>query len=113
MVSPILLFLFVCIPLRSLLIWYSTKVPNKYLSVILLAISLSFLYLYFSNSRLKAPEAGGVTWWAPYRLIIGLLYLASAIYSFQGRTELVRLPLIMDVVLGLVLFLIRNYQKFL
>jgi|APGre2960657373_1045057.scaffolds.fasta_scaffold314132_2 hypothetical protein len=109
MVSPILLFLFICVPLRSLLIWHSTKVPNKYLSVILLAFSLSFLYLYFSNSRLKAPEAGGMTWWAPYRLIIGLLYLASAIYAFQGRTEMVRIPLIIDVILGLILFLIKHF----
>ena len=108
--KSILLFLLACIPARLLLAWYSTKVPNLMLfGLVLLAVSLSFLYLYFTGGRLQAPEAGGVTWWANYRLIIGLLYLTAAIYAIQGKRDLVKVPLLMDVALGLFLFYKRHF----
>jgi hypothetical protein len=110
--NSILLFLFACIPARLLLAWYSTKVPNLTIfGVILLAMALSFLYLYFTGSRLQAPEAGGTTWWANHRLIIGLLYLAAAIYAIQGKRDLVKYPLLIDVAFGLVLFYMRHFQR--
>ena len=93
--------------MRILLAWISTKIPVKYLGIfatLLLAMSLGFLYLYFTKGRQLAPEAGGVTWWANYRLLIGLLYLAAAIYAFQGRQDLIWIPLTMDVLFGLVIF---------
>ena len=103
--NSILLFLFACIPARLFLAWYSTKVQNLTLyGLVLLGIALSFLYLYFTSSRLQAPEAGGATWWASYRLIIGLLYLAAAIYSLQGHRDLVKYPLLLDVAFGMFLF---------
>ena len=105
--NSIFLFLFACIPMRLFLVWISTKIPLKYLGIfaaLLLAMSLSFLYLYFTKGRQMAPEAGGVTWWANYRLIIGLLYLAAAIYAFQGRQDLIWIPLLMDVLFGITIF---------
>ena len=42
-------------------------------------------YLYFTNTRLNAPEGGGVTWWAKYRLIHAMLYITAAIYIAQGN----------------------------
>jgi xanthine/uracil permease len=108
--NSILLFLFACIPARLLLAWYSTKIPSLTLyGAVMLVMSLSFLYLYFTGSRLQAPEAGGATWWANYRLIIGLLYLAAAIYSFQGKRDLVKYPLLLDIVFGLFLFYKRHF----
>jgi len=112
--NSILLFLLACIPARLLLAWSSTKVPPKYLSIfgaLLLAMALSFLYLYFTGGRSQAPEAGGVTWWAHFRLIIGLLYLAAAIYAFQGKRNLIWIPLVMDVVFGLIIFYLRHFKK--
>lgn len=100
------LFIFGCIPVRIFLAYISTKVPNLPLfGCLLLAISLSFLILYFTNTRLHAPEAGGTTWWHKFRIIHGMLYLTAAIYAFQGKQDLVWIPLAIDVILGLVLYL--------
>jgi hypothetical protein len=109
--NSILLFLFACIPARLLLAWYSTKVSNlKLFGALLFVMALSFLYLYFTGSRLQAPEAGGSTWWAGQRLVIGLLYLAAAIYAIQGKRDLVKIPLLIDVAFGLVLFYMRHFH---
>jgi len=105
--NSVALFIFACIPMRLFLAWVSTKIPSRYLGIfatILLMMSLSFLYLYFTNGRTMAPEAGGVTWWANYRLIIGLLYLAAAIYAFQRRRDLIWIPLLIDVIFGMIIF---------
>ena len=106
-----LLFLFACIPARLLIAWLSTKFSGKLFGSLLLAVALGFLWLYFTGGRKYAPEAGGVTWWAQYRLIIGLLYLAAAVYSFQGLTQFAWIPLIIDVLLGLVIFLIKHVYQ--
>ena len=104
-----LLFILGCIPIRILIVYLSTKVPLhslKLFSIPLLIISLGFLYLYFTNGRLNAPEAGGNTWWSKIRLIHGLLYLTAFIYAFQ-ENPLVWIPLLMDVLLGISAFLIH------
>jgi hypothetical protein len=66
-------------------------------------------YLYFTNGRLNATEAGGTTWWANYRPIIGLLYLIAAILSFQKKKNLIWIPLTIDIVFGLILFYRKHY----
>lgn len=102
--QPVTLFALLCIPMRLFIAWYSTRVPNLQLyGLVLLAIALSFLYLYFTGGRMQAPEAGGATWWAQYRLIIGALYLVAAIFALQGKRSLVKYPLLMDVALGVFL----------
>ena len=113
--KKIILFLFLCIPARLIIALGSMYIPTyvlKYYSILLLIIALSFLYLYISNKRLNAPEAGGITWWKDYRLLIGALYLVAAIYSFQGKRELIKYPLLMDILLGLFIFF-NNHLKFL
>lgn len=99
------LFLLGCIPVRTALAWYAKNYPSKELGYLLLVISLGFLYLYFNNLRLNAQEAsGGVTWWAPYRIIHGLLYLAAAVYMFNDQKH-AWIPLASDVILGFLFFL--------
>lgn len=102
----VMLFLLACIPARIILAIVPRYINKKYLhyyGVVLLTISFGFLYLYFNNLRLNAPEGGGKTWWSQYRLIHGLLYLTAAIYAIQGkRTAWV--PLSIDVAFGLGLF---------
>ena len=96
-----LLFWLGCIPMRLLMVWYSKKYPSNKMGYVLLAISISFLYLYFNNLRLNAAESStGVTWWAPYRLIHGLLYLSAAIYMLRER-QYAWIPLLVDVLVGL------------
>ena len=105
--NSIIAFLLFCIPARIALAYGSKYVPDKYLdlyALILLAIGISFIHLFFTNSRLNAPEAGGTTWWSQYRLIIGSLYICAAIYAFQGKRNLIWVPLAMDIIFGLFIF---------
>ena len=124
--NSIFLFMLFCIPIRIIL----TLLPNyelikKYipiknikifyqvLGIIFLCISIGFLYLYFTNSRLKAPEAGGLTWWHNLRLLHGLLYLCASIYILYNINDIqlikyASIPLLFDVILGLLSFI--NYR---
>lgn len=107
--TRIFLFLLACIPARILLALLPLYIDASYLryyGLLLLIPTIGFLYLYFTNARLNAPEGGGLTWWAEYRLIHGLLYLSATIMAFQEK-KLAWVPLTIDVILGLVLFLFR------
>lgn len=102
-----LLFLLACIPTRIVLAILPQKIPENYLpifGILLGIISISFLYLYFSNKRLNAFEAGGKTWWHSIRLVHGMLFATAAIYCFQ-KSKLASLPLALDVLLGLSAFI--------
>jgi len=108
-----LLFLFGCIPARMLLAYFTTVVPLEYLKyygLILLAISIGFFWLYFTNTRLDAPEAGGTTWWSSFRPIFGALYLIAAIYCFQGKQNLAWIPLAIEIIFGLILFILNELK---
>lgn len=110
--NSIALFLGLCIPSRLFIAWLSTRLPlylMPFFATALLLVALAFFYLYFSNSRLQAPEANGTTWWASYRLLIGALWFTAAIYAFQRRRDLVWIPLVMDVALGLAIFYQRHF----
>jgi hypothetical protein len=105
--NSITYFLFGCMPARiilTLLPLYINKTWLFYYGFVLASIALSFLYLYFANMRLNAFEAGGHTWWANFRLLHGFLYLVASIYAFQGL-QITWLPLFIDTLLGLGLFL--------
>jgi hypothetical protein len=58
-----------------------------------------------------AFEAGGKTWWAELRLIHGLMYLAAAIYALQLK-DVASIPLTIDVIFGLTVFLNKHYKLF-
>lgn len=108
-------FLFGCMPTRillSILPIYINKNLLFYYGIVLFIISLSFLYLYFSNLRLNAFEAGGFTWWANFRIIHGLLYMTGAIYSFQGLS-IAWIPITLDTIFGLILFIYHRKQALL
>lgn len=110
--NRILYFLLGCIPLRIgivLLAYFLPKEYLQYLSLIFLIVSFSFLYLYFSNKRLDAPEGGGKTWWSHLRLLHGLLYLGACIYGLQ-QSSYVWIPLLIDVLLGLFSFLHKHFM---
>ena len=109
----ILLFLVFCIGFRVILLvlpLYLSKKMLPYFGLVILIISFSFLYLYFTNGRLEAPEGGGKTWWAKFRLIHGLLYLTAAIYLFQEE-RLASIPLFIDVILGMTLFILNKIKR--
>jgi len=115
-------FLLGCIPLRiviSVLPLYLDKAWLPYYGGLIFIMSMSFLYLYFGKLRLNAFEAGGQTWWSEYLiklnmgrncLIHGLLYLAGSIYLFQQKRT-AYLPLAIDVLVGLGLFIRHHLQQ--
>jgi len=106
------LFLLGCLPTRFLLALAAKRLVGpklRVLSYVLLAIGLTFLWLYFKNARLNAFEAaGGVTWWAPFRLLHGALYLAAAVYALQLKSSLAWIPLAIDLILAGVLWACRD-----
>jgi hypothetical protein len=111
--NSVIAFLLLCIPARIGIALASQYVPEAYLkfyAIYLLITGLSFIYLFFSNSRLDAPEAGGKTWWANYRLIIGMLWLTASIYAFQGKRNLIWIPLAIDIVFGIIIFAIKRLK---
>ena len=111
--ESIRLFVLCCIPVRfmlSIIPLYLTKQYLFYYGILLGIIGFSFLYLYFANKRLKAPEGGGNTWWAKFRIIHGLLYICAAIYSLQGK-KTASVPLLLDTFFGFILFFNKNFLK--
>ena len=107
------LFILGCIPARLLMAYLPQILPTNYLPFLGLLISfmaIGMLYLFFTNSRLKAMEAGGTTWWKNYRLLHGMLLLTGAIYLFR-KQRIASLPLFFDVFIGTLLFL--DYRKYL
>ena len=108
--KSILYFLIGCIPIRiiiALIAMYINKEYLPYYGLVLLGPALGFLYLYFTKSRLNAPEAGGITWWANLRIVHGLLYLTASILAFY-KDPLTWAPLGFDVVFGLLAFLNKH-----
>lgn len=100
-------FLLGCIPTRIIIALIPLYIKTEWLSyysIVLFAIAFSFLFLYFFNMRQKAFEAGGLTWWANYRIIHGLLYLTAAIYAFN-KDLTAWIPLALDALIGLSLFI--------
>lgn len=103
-------FLLGCIPIRLLFVAILRYIDKKYLpylSIPLFIQGISFIYLYFANLRLSAPEAGGKTWWANLRLIHGMLFITSAIYAYQQK-DVSWVPLLIDVIFGFFAFIIHH-----
>lgn len=105
-IYPPLIFLLFCIPARIGLFLLSTRAPGEYvpaLGALFAGIGLSFLYLFATNSRLDAPEAGGKgTWWHGLRPIHGILYLSAGVILLTGQpSKYAAACLGTDVLLGL------------
>ena len=117
-----LLFLIACIPSRiflSIIPILNINSPIFYLffGLILFLISSGFLYLYFTNKRLDAMEAGGYTWWHQLRLFHGLIYLCASIYilyNLQNKDfiKYASIPLFIDVIIGLCAFIYYRFIKY-
>ena len=105
-----ILFFSFCVTARffiAYLAYLATRYQSKYpiwklFALIPLTIGIVMAYLYFTNTRLNAPEGGGITWWANYRLIHAVLYITTAIYIAQGNDK-AWVPIVIDTILGIVL----------
>lgn len=99
------LFIWMCIPTRLFLAWLP-QVLSGYLRILGLLVSMlaaGTLYLALTNGRMDAAEAGGKTWWAPFRFIHGGL-LATAALMLLRNDQNASLPLAIDAMIGIATF---------
>lgn len=113
--TRLLLFLCLCIPLRSIAAFIAYKYPESsiinILAILYIIMGLSMLYLFLTNQRQNAPEGGGITWWNNLRPIHAILYLLFALAVFLGKSYSY-IFLIGDVLLGLGAFTINRLVTF-
>ena len=104
----------ICILFRLFLVLIAKYIKQEYLkyfSIIGAIIGLSFIYLYFTKSRLTGAEVfGGKIWWHKFRIIHGLLYLTFA-YLCLNIPNKAWIPLLIDVILGFIFFIHYHYTQ--
>lgn len=111
----LMLFLSVCIPLRSLSAVLAYRLPrdsavSKSLALFFGLAGMCMIYLFAFDKRQSAPEGGGVTWWNSLRPLHGGLYLAFAVSIMMGK-DYAYLFLCTDVALGLAAFVSHHYLR--
>ena len=110
-----ILFLFVCLPIRlqfmkqSLL--YPTSILTTYLSYFYLLAGIGIMYLFLFNKRLKSYESGGKTWWHQLRPIFSILWLGFFLSVHTGYRRYSYIFLLIEVMFGLLVFLINFFKS--
>lgn len=108
-----LLFLLLCIPIRIIFVLVAKTINKKYLpycGYIGLIISIGFAYIYIFNKRKTGNETfGKKIWWDSLRPIYSLIYLIFA-YLAINKKKTAYIPLLFDVIIGLISFLIYHYS---
>lgn len=106
-----LLFLLLCIPSRIIFVFIAKNIKQKYLpflGYLALLIGFGFFYIYLFNKRKTGGETfGQKIWWNNLRPIHSFLYLTFA-YLAINKSKTSYIPLLIDVILGLVSFLIYH-----
>ena len=107
-----LLFLIGCIGVRSLFVIiakYINRQYLKYLGYLALLPAIGFMYIYLTGSRKTGAETfGQKIWWNDLRPIHSMLYFLFAYNAIIGNTQ-AWIYLLVDVLLGLISFLIHHY----
>jgi hypothetical protein len=108
--SPALLFLTVCLPLRLALALTVKFYLNMLfpMGVLYLFIGLGMMLIYLFNLRPTGIEAGGRIWWNSIRPVHSVLYLGFAIMAIRGNDKS-WLFLLADVILGAIAFSMKKY----
>lgn len=108
------MFLVGCIGMRVLFV-YIAKMTNPnylpYLGLLAILPAIGFIYIYLTDSRKTGLEViGGKIWWNKLRPIHALLYALFAYYAINKNT-IAWVFLLIDVVFGLLSFLIYHYSQ--
>ena len=107
-----LLFLIGCIGTRTLFVLLAKNAGTKYLPLLgylALLPAIGFIYIYLTGSRKTGAEVfGEKIWWNDLRPIHSLLYFLFAYNAIKGNTDS-WVYLLIDVVFGLLSFLIFHY----
>lgn len=109
-----LLFLILCIGIRFLFVYLAKTLHKKYVKIMALPaiiIGLGFIFIFLTGSRTSGKETfGRKIWWNILRPIHGFLYLYFAYLAFS-ENNLAFIPLLIDVILGLIAFLTYHYNN--
>lgn len=109
-----LMFLIGCIGTRSLFVImakYASAKYLKYLGYLALLPAIGFLYIYLTGSRQTGAEVfGEKIWWNDVRPIHSILYFLFAYNAITGNKQS-WVYLLVDVLLGLTLFLTHHYAN--
>jgi hypothetical protein len=109
-----LLFLIGCIGVRSIFVLVAKNASTYYLPILgylALLPAIGFIYIYLTGSRPVGAEVfGEKIWWNNLRPIHATLYFLFAYNAINGN-RMAYQYLLIDVVFGLVAFLVYHYNK--
>ena len=109
-----ILFIIGCIGTRTLFV-YLAKNANRtylqYMGYLSILPAIGFFYLFLTGSRKTGAEVfGDKIWWNNLRPVHGLMYLLFAYNAINGN-KFAWIYLLVDVIIGLVSFLIFHYYN--
>ena len=107
-----LLFIFGCIGIRTLFVVIAKIIDIKflpYLGYISLLFVIGFIYIFVTGSRKTGVETfGDKIWWNDLRPVHALMYGLFA-YNAINKNQNAWVFLLIDVIIGLISFLIFHY----
>jgi hypothetical protein len=107
-----LMFLFGCVGIRSLFVIIARYINTKYLKYfgyLSLVPAIGFIYIYLTGTRKTGAEVfGEKIWWNNLRPIHSILYFLFAYNAIIGNKQS-WIYLLIDVLIGLISFLIHHY----
>jgi hypothetical protein len=108
-----LIFLIGCIGLRLLFVIVAKYINTeylKYLGYAALLPAIGFMYIYLTGARKTGAEVfGEKIWWNDLRPLHSILYFLFAYNAIIGNSQS-WIYLLVDVILGLLSFLIHHYM---
>jgi hypothetical protein len=109
-----LLFLIGCVGIRSLLVIIAKYINTKYLKYLgylALVPAIGFIYIYLTGTRKTGAEVfGEKIWWNNLRPIHSIFYFLFAYNAIIGNKQS-WIYLLVDVLFGLISFLIHHYAN--
>jgi hypothetical protein len=109
-----LMFLFGCVGIRSLFVIIARYINTKYLKYfgyLALVPAIGFIYIYLTGTRKTGAEVfGEKIWWNNLRPIHSILYFLFAYNAIIGNKHS-WIYLLIDVLIGLISFLIHHYTN--
>ena len=109
-----LLFLIGCIGTRTLFVLIAKNASSKYLPLLgylALLPAIGFIYIYFTGSRKTGAEVfGEKIWWNDLRPLHSFIYFLFAYNAIIGNSK-AWIYLLIDVIIGLISFLIFHFKN--
>mgnify|MGYP007099660413 CR=1 FL=1 len=109
-----LMFLFGCVGIRSLFVIIARYINTKYLKYfgyLALVPAIGFIYIYLTGTRKTGAEVfGEKIWWNNLRPVHSILYFLFAYNAIIGNKQS-WIYLLVDVLIGLISFLIHHYAN--